>query len=420
MQDRRTFIRSLSAVSLTVMLAPITEVVAANPGRRKRILIRSGWQTVNIGDIGHTFGLLAIIERYLPELDLVLWPKAYDRGVEDLLRKTFPKITIVKSGIDEVTPELKKAFDECVFMIHGSGPYVTAKKELTAWRKNTGKPFGIYGVSLDEVDPALFGLIAQASFFYCRDTESLKYLKTLNNPCPVQGFAPDSTFGIKIYDDQKAKTYLDAVGLKKGEFICVIPRLRFTPYWQMVGRAPSTSEKERYAISMAFKERDGAKLREVMVTWIKNTGLKVLVCPEVTQQVELGKEVLYDPLPEDLKKNVVWRSSFWLPDEATSVYKHARAMVCCEPHSLIMAVANGIPSIHIKQSTDTRKGQMWRDIGMGDWYFLMDETPASQISQQLLQIHNNYDIALESTNKAMNYVESIQKKTMKNLRQLIR
>lgn len=420
MQDRKTFIRNLSAISLGFMLAPLTDVLAASQDKKKKILIRSGWQTLNIGDIGHTFGLLAIIERYIPELELVLWPKAYDRGVEELLRKTFPKLTIVKSGIDEVTPELKKAFDECVFMIHSSGPYVTANKELSSWRKLTGKPYGIYGVSLDEVDQALFELIAQASFFYCRDTESLKYLKTLNNPCPVQEFAPDSTFGIKIYDDQKARSYLDSVGLKEGEFICVIPRLRFTPYWQIVGRAPSTSEKERYAISMAFKERDGAKLRDVISSWIKKTGHKVLVCPEVTQQVELSKEMLYDPLPDDIKKNVVWRSSFWLPDEATSVYKNARAMVCCEPHSLIMAVANGIPSIHIKQSTDTRKGQMWRDIGLGDWYFLMDETPASQISHQLFQIHDNYDNALELADKAMSYVESIQKRTMTHLHQILK
>ncbi len=419
MQDRKAFLRNLSVVSLGAMLAPLSNVLAVNPGKRKKILIRSGWQTLNIGDIGHTFGLLAILEKFLPEIEPVLWPKAYDRGVEDLLRKTFPKLRIVKSGIDEVTAELGQAFEECVFMIHSSGPYVTANKELSSWLKNTGKPFGIYGVSLDEVDPALFELIAKASFIYCRDTESLKYLKTLNNPCPVQEFAPDSTFGIKIYDDQKAKYYLDSVGLKTGEFICVIPRLRFTPYWQIVNRAPSASEKERYAISMAFKGRDGAKLREVMTTWIKSTGHKVLVCPEVTQQVELSKEMLYDPLPEEIKKNVVWRSSFWLPDEATSVYKNARAMVCCEPHSLIMAVANGIPSIHIKQSTDTRKGQMWRDIGLGDWYFLMDETPHSQISNQLFHIHNNYTDAVKIAKKAMAYVEGIQEKTMKDLQKLI-
>ena len=120
-------------------------------------------------------------------------------------------------------------------------------------------------------------------------------------------------------------------------------------------------------------------------------------------------------MPEDIKKNCVWRDSFWLPDEATSVYKQSRAMVCSEPHSLIMAVANNIPSIHVKQATDTRKGQMWRDIGLGDWYFFMDETPSSQISRQLMQIHNHYPEALKMVNKAREYVISVQKSTIKSI-----
>lgn len=402
--------------SVATMMAPITEAIAGTVYAGKKVLIRSGWQTVNIGDIGHTFGLLAIMERFLPEVDLVLWPKAYDRGVEPLLQQYFPKVKIVKSPIGEITPELKTAFEECAFMLHSSGPFVTANKELTSWYQTTKKPFGIYGVSLDEVNAELFDLIAKAAFFYCRDTESLKYLKTLNNPCPIQAFAPDSTFGIKLYNDQKAKAYLDKVGLKSGEFICVIPRLRFTPYWQMVNRVPSDSEKERYAISTAYTGRDGEKMQQIIIDWVKTTGLKVLICPEVTYQVEFSKENLYDPLPDNIKKNVVWRDSFWMPDEATSVYKQARAMVCCEPHSLIMALANGIPSIHVKQATDTRKGQMFRDIGLGDWYFLMDETPASQIFNELMKIHNNYFEAQRTTKKAMDYVVSIQKNTMQLLK----
>lgn len=412
MHDRRTFIRNISVASAAAMVAPITDAFALNGAKGKKILVRSGWQTVNIGDIGHTFGLLAIMQQFLPEAELVLWPKAYDRGVEPLLQQYFPKVKIVKSPIGQITPELKTAFEECAFMIHSSGPYVTSNKELQSWYDTTKKPFGIYGVSLDEVNLELAALISKAAFFYCRDTESLKYLKTLNSPCPIQEFAPDSTFGIKLYDDHKAQAYLNTVGLKKGEFICVIPRLRFTPYWQMVNRAPSESEKERYAISTAYKGRDGEKMRAVIIDWVKATNLKVLICPEVTYQVEFSKENLYDPLPEEIKKNVVWRDSFWMPDEATSVYKNARAMVCCEPHSLIMAVANGIPSIHVKQSTDSRKGQMWRDIGLGDWYFLMDETPASQITASLLKIHQNYPEAQKITNKAMDYVVKLQKETM--------
>lgn len=402
---------------LAAMLVPVADALATAPlAAKPKVLVRSGWQTVNIGDIGHTFGLLQIMQDFLPDVQVVLWPKSYDRGVEELLRSTFPKVQIVKSPIEEVYPELQTAFNECAFMVHSSGPFVTASKELRSWWDKTGKPFGIYGVSLDEVNKELMDLLDHASFMYCRDTESLKYFKTLNCKCPIQDFAPDSTFGIKIYNDTKAQTYLDKTGLKRGEFICVIPRMRYTPYWQMVNREPNEGDKEKQAIADAYEKRDGEKMRQIITDWVKATGKQVLICPEVTYQIEFSKTNLYDPLPPDIKKNCVWRDSFWLPDEATSVYKQARAMVCCEPHSLIMAVANGIPSIHVKQATDTRKGQMWPDIGLADWYFRMDETPASQISRRLLQIHNNYADAQKLANKAMDYVRSIQKRTIKQVK----
>lgn len=420
MQNRRDFLKRASMISLATMLAPaMASLAKVNGANKRKVLVRSGWQTANIGDIGHTFGMLALLERHYPDVDVVLWPKSLNEGVEKLLHDAFPNVSIVNSAVDEVSEELRTAFNECALLIHSSGPYVVAYKELRIWWETTGKPFGIYGVSLDEVGAELQDFLGNASFIYCRDTESLKYLKTLDIKCPVQDFTPDSTFAINVYDDEKARLYLESAGLKSGEFICVIPRLRFTPYWQMVNREPSESEKERYAISMAFKGRDAEKMRNVMISWVRSTGLKVLVCPEMTYQVEFSKETLVDPLPEDVKKNVVWRDTYWLPDEATSVYKQARAMVCSEPHSLIMAVANGIPSIHVKQSTDTRKGQMWRDIGLGDWYFLMDETPASQITKTLLDIHYDYPPALRLVGKANDYVRHVHKKTLKKAMELV-
>jgi polysaccharide pyruvyl transferase WcaK-like protein len=420
MPQRRDFIKQASLLSLASVFMPMVQTIAAEHGAVKpKLLVRSGWQTVNIGDIGHTFGLLALLEQHLPDVDLVLWPKVFDRGVEQLIRNTFPKVKIVKSRVEEISPELKSAYEECTFMIHSSGPFVIAQKELRSWWDVTKKPFGIYGVSLDEVSPDLIAFVNNASFFYCRDTESLRYLKTLNVKSPIQQFAPDAVFGIKIYNDQKAQSYLDSVGLKKDEFICVIPRLRYTPYAQMNNKEPTESERQKGTVAAVYKDIDALKMRNVITAWVKATNLKVLICPEVTYQVELGKETLYDPLPDHVKKNVVWRDTFWLPDEATSVYKQARAMVCCEPHSLIMALANGIPSIHVKQPTDTRKGQMFRDIGLNDWYFLMDETPSSQITAELLKIHNNYPQALKQVTKAMDYVKNVQKQTMQAVRKAI-
>jgi hypothetical protein len=98
----------------------------------------------------------------------------FDRGVEQLIRENYPKVQVVKSGVNEVSAELKTAFSESSFMIHSSGPFVIAQQELRTWWNATKKPFGIYGVSLDEVGQELVDFLNNASFFYCRDTESLK------------------------------------------------------------------------------------------------------------------------------------------------------------------------------------------------------------------------------------------------------
>ena len=119
MVQRRTFLKNTSLAGLALALAPIADAFAAHPpAAKKKVLVRSGWQTVNIGDIGHTFGLLQIMQDFLPEVEVVLWPKSYDRGVEELLRSNYPKLQIVKSPIDEVSAELQTAFNECAVMVH--------------------------------------------------------------------------------------------------------------------------------------------------------------------------------------------------------------------------------------------------------------------------------------------------------------
>ncbi|RZK69361.1 MAG: polysaccharide pyruvyl transferase family protein, partial [Pedobacter sp.] len=155
-----------------------------NVAGKSTILLRSSWQTVNIGDIGHTFGIMELFERYIPEVNIVLWPISINNGVDELLKTKFPKLKIVmgkinKEGIPD-TDELKNAFDSCQLMVHGSGPWVAASGDLVAWSKITSKPFGIYGISLEHTSTELKELLNKATFFYARDTISLKFVKSLN------------------------------------------------------------------------------------------------------------------------------------------------------------------------------------------------------------------------------------------------
>ena len=163
----------------------------------------------------------------------------------------------------------------------------------------------------------------------------------------------------------KGFAWLREHGSEEGKFICVIPRLRYTPYYKVnnVPRVPADDVRD--AINNRTTEKDHAKAARHDRRLCEETGNKVMACAEMTYQVELAKQVLVDPLPADVKKNVVWRDTYWLPDEAASIYSKAQAVVSVECHSPLIALHNGTPAIYVRQPTDTCKGQMYRDFGRG-------------------------------------------------------
>ena len=75
-----------------------------------------------------------------------------------------------------------------------------------------------------------------------------------------------------------------------------------------------------------MKEHDNAPIREAIVEVVRQTSMKILICPEDETQIKLGKEILYDKLPEDVKTKVVWRDRYWLTDEALSTYRRSAGM----------------------------------------------------------------------------------------------
>lgn len=384
----------------------------AEDKKPRHILLRSSWQTVNIGDIGHTPGLLRLLELHVPKAKVTLWPSKVDRGVDKLLLKTFPWLNIAEGSIDKegkpTSEALKNAFDSCDFLLHGSGPSIVALSHVMAWHKATSKPFGIYGVTITTINQSTKDLLAKAAFMYCRDTHSLEYLKDQEVACPIMEFAPDSTFAIHLRDDERAAAYLKENGLEERRFLCAIPRLRYTPYTHY----PEAEQKKRAAVSDEFKEVDHAKMREAIIAWVRKTGQKVLVCPEMTYQLEVMDELLINPLPADVKKLVVKRGTYWLPDEAGSVYAKARAIVSFEMHSPIISASMGTPAMYLRQPTDTRKGQMWRDIGLKDWIFEIDEAKGEEIAARVLSIHDDYPAALKKLADAMKFVGERQRITM--------
>ncbi|MBL8994511.1 MAG: polysaccharide pyruvyl transferase family protein, partial [Spirochaetia bacterium] len=373
-----------------------------------KVLLRSSWQTVNIGDIGHTPGMLRALEILWPEAELTLWPGKVDRGVDKMLMAAFPKLRIAEGGIGADgkpdTGALRKAVAESDFLLHGSGPRIVAEDHVRAFHKTTGKPYGFLGVTAEHMNEGLRALLDGASFIYLRDSVSEKFLKKEKIRCPVIAFGPDATFSIHLRDEERALSFLKKNGLEEGNFICAIPRLRYTPYYLIHNTPPTERELERDKVNETFRDADLGKLREAMILWVRKTGQKILACPEMSYEMELAKKYLIEPLPSDVKPFVVWREEYWRPDEAASVYARAAALASIELHSPIIAIANGVPAIYIRQPTDTCKGQMWRDVGLSDWIFEIDEAKGEDIGRALLGIHQDPKGARDKVRKAQAFV----------------
>jgi len=362
-------------------------------------LIVSGWQDVNIGDIAHTPGLLHIIETFIPEAEIILWKKSKSEIVEELLGRSFPKVKIIHGDVDEQfnvnSEEVKRAIQTADIMIHGSGPSVVGETNLRVWTKFSKKPFGLFGVTIQEPTDDLSELLKQAAFIFTRETKSIEVLEFHGISGSHISFVPDATFFLDLEDDAKAGEFQRQYELKNSQYICVIPRLRYTPYHK-IRKINWTPEKiaEVESVNEAHKEEDHAKLREAIIWWVRNNpGInKVVVCPEMTYEVDIMDELLIDPLPEDVKSSVV-KHGYWLPDEAASLYKNAYAILSFECHSPIIALANGTPAFYLRQPQDTIKGQMYYDLGYDDWVFEIEETDGAKIVDALSKLVENTDVA---------------------------
>ncbi len=411
--NRRQFLQSTLAGSLA------TALHAAERKRSPRILLRSSWQVVNIGDIAHTPGVLALIARHIPDAETILWASG-DLSVEvaAMEHRRFPNLRIVKGTLGEngqaSNPELREAIAWCDFLLHGSGASLVAVKDVAAFVKHTGKPFGVYGIThgsfLSGNDQEILN---QAQFIFFRDSVSLERAKNDGVKSPIMQFAPDGAFACDLRNDAAAQAFLRVNKLEAGRFLCCIPRLRYTPYWKIHGREMTTEQRRRAAHNDALAEHDHAPLRAAITAVVRELSMKVLVCPEDKSQMAVGKEWIVDKLPADVRDQVVWRENFWLTDEALSTYLRSAGLFGLEMHSPIMCVGNGVPAIVCRFAEQTSKGIMWRDIGLGDWLFDFDkEEEIRGLVPAVLEMAGNSAAARVKVAKARAFVEQRQRETM--------
>jgi polysaccharide pyruvyl transferase WcaK-like protein len=215
MSTRRHFISALTAA--------LGGSVFAADGKPKTILLQSAWDTVNIGDIGHTPGTLRVIEEHLPEVKIVLWAMKLDERVTAMLQRRFPKVTILQGKLDgkgEKDETLRQAVKSSDLFIRNSG----MGQDITFMQfcQKHGKRYGLFGQSYfpsmveGEGAAERLALLNAAAFIYTRETKTLAILKGAGVKAE---FGPDGCFGIDVRDDERGFATMKKLGLEDRKFI---------------------------------------------------------------------------------------------------------------------------------------------------------------------------------------------------------
>lgn len=386
------------------LAASVATQVKATPGTAPRILLRSGWQIENIGDVAHTPGMLRLLEEHIPNAEVTFWPW-YDYlppHEERMIRARFPKMRLAQGKLADgkaSTPELARAIESADFMLHNSGPYALAWKDLEAFSAMTGKPFGVFGVTYGHW---VFGneerdTLSKASFVYFRDRVSLRKARFDGVAAPITDWAPDAAFATDVVDETAGRKIMQQFGLQPGNFMVCLPKQRFTPTWLHVRKnRPIDNRMEERNNEMA--EIDHVPLREAIVRLVREAGQQVLIGSEDETEVSIGKTWLWDRLPADVKPRVHWLGRQWHMEEALGVYRQSAGLFGHEMHSPVMCIGLGIPALVGRWVEQSSKGTMWNDIGLNEWLFNMDcDADAARLPETVLQVALNPAAAKEKT-----------------------
>src|SRR5690606_4763179 len=241
--------------------------------------------------------------------------------------------------------------------------------------------YGIFGITVDPLTPyvarlepsaimidAIAGdmltpvqreIFSGAAILHCRDSLSLKFLQGQGIGVDALRFGPDATVVVDVYDDDEAAAVTQQYGLVAGEYLCVVPRIRRTPYYQLRNFAPGVDDWRKEAYSAGFLESDFDVLRRVVNVWARRTGKPVLIVPEMRYEVEVAQRYLGGTSVPGFADQVTILPRYWELQEACAVYRHSAGVISTECHSPLMAIAEGVPTAYFRQPTDTIKGQMY-------------------------------------------------------------
>jgi polysaccharide pyruvyl transferase WcaK-like protein len=353
------------------------------------------------GGQSHSSAWRALVEEFGDDVDALdagtLSPKREDA----LLRYVLGDYAagVVQELEREQSPVLR-AFREASLYCYTSGTMLNygraGKRDFWGYTLNwafplviarhLGVPYGVYANSFEELAPPsdrfYRTLLGDAQFVSFRDGESLQYVRSLGIDPPKAAYRPDSAFFFPFRNEEFASAFLERHGLVDRRFATATIRTggQFGP---LSGVMPADRER-----------RHMATMRDFVEGWTRETGLPILLCPEVDQEIEPMRRLVYDGLSPTARERTIWMDHFWTPDEALAVYGRARLVCSMEVHSIVLGLGAGTPVLHPQFWESGRKAWMLRDLGLEEWLLDIDTVDGRTITERALAIHRDYPASL--------------------------
>lgn len=363
----------------------------------KPVLLRTAWQTRNIGDVCFTPAMCARLRGLFPGRKIICWAARTTPAIRALAEAACPGVEWLSGGParqgSPADPATLDAFETAGAFLYNSGPLLHYSGDLQQWDgfarnlaplvlcRERNIPYAVYGQSFESLAPPADILarevLSDAAFVTCRDTRSRRTLLAAGVRADRVTFSPDIAFSYPQLDPVRADAFLKEQGLEPGRF------LGFCCHYAVEHRAP-LAERAGWHLD---------RLRRVLVRWVRETGLPVLLYPEDDREIGLHRREFTDALPAEVRNRIRLRETFWLPDEAAAVLRRARVLFSTEPHSMIMTLQYGVPPLHPMHWAFGCKAQMWDDLGLADWRFDMDACDAECMADALLAVHADWESA---------------------------
>lgn len=378
--------------------------------RPTTVLIRSFLQVHNIGDMAQGPGLISAIRRTPAPIRAILWPHGAAAADLTWFQRVYPEIETVYGSVDadgSVSGALREAFDDADILVHGSQGGAIYLDEVEAWRAHTTrthgrpKPYGFAGITIDpwitlegsslaelreradhgpaqEIDERALMLMQQAAFVFGRESITVSNLERAGL-ASLRGFGADTTFGFDLGDAGRGQELLTQLGLADEPFICLVPRLRYTPYASLWGTTPTVEQRAQEEQNRIHRADEFDIIRD----WIRADpdGPPILICPEMSYAPTVAREEFNATTLGSAARRVHHVPDFWDPAIAAGVYARARLVVSMECHSPILALAAGTPAVYVRQPTDRAKGAMFSDVGLSSWTVELGATTGTSLQR---------------------------------------